>query len=114
MVVPLVWWTVLLILWSIAAIYLVIQSVLNAYSDIHDKCILIVARKFFQNFQLFQTNFHFFISFNFLVLLLVFYVAAIMSFISMKNAVYRNSSKNQSHSVTYRTNENNELLVQKV
>lgn len=45
MVVPLVWWTILLILWILAAIYFYIRSLFDEHLDIYEKWTPIIAGK---------------------------------------------------------------------
>lgn len=45
MVVPLVWWTILLILWIVAAIYFYVRSLIDEHSDIYVKWTPIIAGK---------------------------------------------------------------------
>lgn len=52
MVVPLVWWTILLILWISAAIYFYIRSLFDEHSDIYEKWTPIIAGKKIFRFHL--------------------------------------------------------------
>lgn len=92
MVVPLVWWSILLVLWILAATYFYIRSLVDEQSDIYEKWTPIIA-----------------------VVFIFFYIGAITSFIAMKNEAYRNTSKTPNKPVTYANNaakESSGLLAQ--
>lgn len=57
MVVPLVWWTVLLILWILAAVYFYVRSLFDEHPDIYEKWTPVIAGKLERGrFHLDHTN----------------------------------------------------------
>lgn len=56
MVVPLVWWTVLLILWILAAVYFYVRSLFDEHPDIYEKWTPVIAGKLGWGRFLFRLN----------------------------------------------------------